>query len=106
MAYCGKIPAIVVSNVNGSSSFQPPTLFDPVVQRPSACFDDLVQLVERVFHVAAHRDVGDLVLVDLRRVDVDVDDLAVLGELARPCRSRGRRTARPSASSRSASLTA
>ena len=26
--------------------------------------------------------VGDLVLVDLRRVDVDVDDLAVLGELA------------------------
>ena len=25
---------------------------------------------------------GDLVLVDLRRVDVDVDDLAVLGELA------------------------
>ena len=26
--------------------------------------------------------VGDLVLVDLRRIDVDVDDLAVLGELA------------------------
>ena len=27
-------------------------------------------------------EVGDLVLVDLRRIDVDVDDLAVLGELA------------------------
>ena len=31
--------------------------------------------------VAVDRDVGELVLVDLRLVDVDVDDLAVLGEL-------------------------
>ena len=40
-----------------------------------------VQVRERELHVAVDRDVGDLVLVDLRRVDVDVDDLAVLGEL-------------------------
>ena len=32
--------------------------------------------------VADDRQVGGLVLVDLRRIDVDVDDLAVLGELA------------------------
>ena len=32
--------------------------------------------------VADDRQMGDLVLVDLRRIDVDVDDLAVLGELA------------------------
>ncbi len=40
-------------------------------------------------------NVGRLVLVDLRGIDVDVHDLGVLGELARPCPSRGRRTARP-----------
>ena len=44
-------------------------------------FDDLVQLGERELHVAAHGDVGRLVLVELRGVDVDVDDLAVLAEL-------------------------
>ena len=43
--------------------------------------DDLVQLGERVLHVAAHGDVGRLVLVELRGVDIDVDDLAVLAEL-------------------------
>ena len=41
----------------------------------------LFSSVERELHVAAHRDVGRLVLVQLRGVDVDVDDLAVLGEL-------------------------
>ena len=43
-------------------------------------FDDLVQLGERVLHVAAHGDVGRLVLVQLGGIDIDVDDLAVLAE--------------------------
>ena len=50
-------------------------------------------------------NVGCLVLVDLRRIDVDVDDLAVLGELATlPVTRSSNRT--PKASSRSASSTA
>ena len=40
------------------------------------------QSLERPTHVADDGDVGRLVLVDLGRIDVDVDDLAVTGKLA------------------------
>ena len=43
--------------------------------------DHFVQFGEREFDVADDRDVGFLVLVDFRRIDIDVDDLAMLGEL-------------------------
>ncbi len=43
-------------------------------------FDDFVQFRQREFDVADNRNVGRFVLVDLRRIDVDVDDEAVLGE--------------------------
>ncbi len=42
----------------------------------------MIRSCKAVAQVAADREVGDLVLVDLRRIDVDVHDLAVLGELA------------------------
>jgi hypothetical protein len=42
--------------------------------------DDLIQLADCVLHVAAYRNVGRLVLIELRRIDIDVDDLGVLGE--------------------------
>ncbi len=40
-----------------------------------------IQPAERVLHVAHDRQFHDLVLVDLRLVEVDVDDRPVLGEL-------------------------
>ncbi len=40
------------------------------------------QVLQGLADVADDGQVRDLVLVDLRRIDVDVDDLAVLGELA------------------------
>ena len=43
--------------------------------------DDLVQLAQGVLHVADDRQIGLLDLVDLRGVDVDVDDLRPAGEL-------------------------
>jgi hypothetical protein len=43
--------------------------------------DDPIQLIERVFHIAADGDVRRLVLVELGSVDVNVDDLAMLAEL-------------------------
>ena len=46
-----------------------------------AGLDPRVDRLEERLHVGVDRDVGGLVLVDLRGVDVDVDDLAVLGEL-------------------------
>ena len=45
-------------------------------------FDDLVQLLERVLDVGDDGQVRDFVFVDLARVNVDVDDGAVLGKLA------------------------
>ena len=44
-------------------------------------FDDLVELGERIFHVAANRNMRWLVLVQLRGIDIHMHDLAVLAEL-------------------------
>jgi hypothetical protein len=41
-----------------------------------------VQSTQRVFHIAEDRQFHDLVLVDLRVVDVDVDDRAMFRKLA------------------------
>ncbi len=43
---------------------------------------NLHQILQGLADIAEDGQMGDLVLVDLRRIDVDVDDLAVLGELA------------------------
>src|SRR5207249_597248 len=43
---------------------------------------DLNQILKRQANVADNGEVGRLVLVDLRRIDIDVHDLAVLGEFA------------------------
>ena len=61
-----------------------------------------ISLVQHVLDVADDRHVDLHALGDRRRIDVDVDDLAVgCGRSASGCRSRGRRSARRSASSTS-----
>mmetsp|Transcript_6804 Transcript_6804/g.11684 ORF Transcript_6804/g.11684 Transcript_6804/m.11684 type:complete len:270 (+) Transcript_6804:1302-2111(+) len=68
----------------------PPLLFDVVVPGRLVRLlhslrlvlgEDLVQERQRRLDVAHDRHVGDLVLVNFCRVDVDVNDLGVLGEL-------------------------
>jgi hypothetical protein len=42
--------------------------------------DDLVELFEREFHITANGNVGWLVFIEFRGVDIDMDDFAVLAE--------------------------
>ena len=56
---------------------------DPFVPRPEiggGGLDDFVELAKGLLDVGDDRDVDDLVLVELGRIDIDVDDEAVLGE--------------------------
>ena len=68
------------SNLNGSAFFQPAILLCPRTEVRRR-LHDLVQLAERIFHIAYGSEIGALDLIDLRRIDIDMDNLAVLGEL-------------------------
>ena len=50
--------------------------------RPRVLVHQLHQILQGLADIGDDRQMSHLVLVDLGRIDVDVDDLAVLGELA------------------------
>ncbi len=88
MAYCGRMASSRSAKRSGSVSRQCSIWRIQSAKRPPRgaggwlLVEQLHQVLQGLADVADDRQVGDLVLVDLRRVDVDVDDLAVLGELA------------------------
>ncbi len=73
--------------------FQLFAVFLPI--RDVGLLNDLVQLGQHLFDVTANRNVRGLVLVQLRRIDVDMNDLCILWRRIQLCQSRDRRNERP-----------
>jgi hypothetical protein len=71
-------------HTDGVPLLVPGDLFHPILVQ-HRLFNPFVQMLPHHLHVSHHMAVGLDVLVDFSRIDIDVDDLGILGKNCLPC---------------------